>query len=410
MHFTIATHAFLCEVLSGFSNGDDGMKQMMLWMFVAVLLAGWQSALAQERFVPSTAIKFSHKDHVDAAELECELCHDVSKSTSARDRLLPAKAICAECHEVADQDECAFCHTDMSQLGKIQSVGSEILFAHKDHLTYDGVDCATCHAGVEKSVKTGGSHLPNMPTCSTCHNDAQAPKACAACHTDLSNLRPESHVMGWTKGHGRRVRLGDMSCLPCHSEPDCQECHEGAKLTIAVPPLGSQATFAPQSSGQAGLILKNVHELNFRFTHALEAKGKTKDCAKCHEQDTFCADCHQADVGFVKPAWHGGADWGAIAGAVGTGGGRHATLARRDMNRCASCHAAVGDDPTCVLCHMDRTPGLGNDPKTHGPRFKSQVGEGDFHNNPNSLCFNCHTFTGPAGGAGFCGYCHGPQN
>ena len=75
----------------------------------------------------------------------------------------------------------------------------------------------------------------------------------------------------------------------------------------------------------------------------------------------------------------------------------------------AACHAASGDDPVCMLCHMDRNPGVGNDPKTHGSRFKSQVGKGDFHDNPNSMCFNCHTNKGPAGGAGFCGYCHGPK-
>jgi hypothetical protein len=180
---------------------------------------------------------------------------------------------------------------------------------------------------------------------------------------------------------------------------------------VNLPPLGSQATFAPQNHGDAGLVLKRVHDLNYRFTHSIDAKRNKQDCAKCHEQDAFCADCHQAgaSVGLTRPAWHGGPNWGAIAGAVGTGGGEHAKLARRNMEQCAACHAEAGDDPVCMLCHTDRNPGLGNDAKTHGSRFKSQIGEGDFHNNPNSMCFNCHTLKGPAGGAGFCGYCHGPK-
>ena len=376
--------------------------------YIVVLLIGVTCAWAQERWVPSTALKFSHRDHVDAAELECEVCHVAEESMSARDRLLPGKEVCAECHDVDDQDECAMCHLDMNQLGKIQTAEPPIVFAHQKHLSFDGVVCATCHAGVEKTTKTGGSHIPDMPVCSTCHNDAQASMECAVCHTDLTNLRPESHASNWSRVHGRQVRSGDVSCQTCHRPTECQECHEGANLTVTMP-LNSQATFAPLSGGSAGLILKKVHDLNYRSTHALDAKGKTRDCAKCHEQDTFCSDCHQAAVSLTRPAWHGGADWGAIAGAVGTGGARHAQLARRDMERCAACHSSVGDDPTCVLCHMDRTPGQGNDPRTHGSRFVSQVGKGDFHDNSNSICFNCHTFTGPAGGAGFCGYCHGSR-
>ena len=159
------------------------------------------------------------------------------------------------------------------------------------------------------------------------------------------------------------------------------------------------------------MILKGTHDLNYRFTHPLDAKGKERECATCHEAATFCGECHRpgSDPAYFRLDWHGGPGWGAIAGAIGSGGGRHADLARRDMERCAACHDIQGGDPICMLCHMDRLQGVGNDVKTHSFRYKSQIGFGDFHDNPNSICFNCHMLKGPPGGAGFCGYCHGSK-
>jgi len=361
----------------------------------------------EQQWVPATELTFNHQLHVTELELECATCHPAAESGLSSDRLLPNKAACAECHDVNDQNDCALCHVSVARFGKVAVPEVKLFFSHKDHLTYDPLTCETCHAGVAASEQTGGRHMPGKPLCASCHEGTKAPDACSACHVDVTNLRPESHGLGWARAHGRQVRSGDVACMPCHSTPNCQECHAGASLAASMPPLGSQAPFAPQAMGDAGLVLKRVHDLNYRFTHGLDARHRASDCARCHEQDAFCADCHQA--GAVRPIWHGGPNWGAIAGAVGTGGGEHARLARRDMGQCAACHSAAGDDPTCMLCHMDRNPGLGNDPKTHGSRFKSQVGRGDFHDSSHSMCFQCHTFQGPAGGAGFCGYCHGPK-
>ena len=362
--------------------------------------------------VAPTAIRFSHTFHLgEDVGAECTSCHGAEASESSVDRLLPAMEVCAECHDVEDEDLCEVCHPDLDNVGEIDIPVREILFSHQAHLQYRGVECGTCHGGMERVSEPGESHLPEMVTCVTCHEDEGGPDACGACHTDVTGLRPESHIHDWVHDHGRQVRAEDPSCAQCHNQGQCQECHDDAGLSVALPSLGSRATFAPLSEGEAGTVLKAVHGLNYRFTHSLDAGGKERECTTCHERATFCAECHNPDSApaYFRPAWHGGVDWGAIAGAVGTGGGRHASLARKDMERCAACHDIEGDDPTCVLCHADRTPGRGNDPKTHGSRFKSQVGDGEFHDDPNSMCFNCHTFKGPAGGPGFCGYCHGSR-
>jgi hypothetical protein len=245
-----------------------------------------------------------------------------------------------------------------------------------------------------------------------CHSGLTAPRDCEACHhADRQALVPASHAAGWGREHGRTARITDATCVPCHAVSECQECHDGAQLTDMVA-LGAHAgsAFGPELEGAAGQILQRVHGLNYRFLHSLDARGKTSDCLTCHDlaAGDFCAECHNPAGDGRRPMWHGGADWGALAGAVGSGGGRHASLARRDLENCAVCHEPQGDDPSCLLCHMDRTPGLGNDPRTHRRSFADDVGEGDFHDDDGALCFACHTNTMSAG-TGFCGYCHGAE-
>jgi hypothetical protein len=152
-----------------------------------------------------------------------------------------------------------------------------------------------------------------------------------------------------------------------------------------------------------------VHSLNYRYTHGLEAKSHQADCYTCHSAREFCAECHTAggliDPNGVKPAWHLGAGFTTIG--VGSGGGRHAEFARRDIESCVSCHDVRGGDPVCVQCHADADGIKGTDPKTHDREFNDH---GAWHSDPGSPCYNCHTdynaHPGGTRGRGFCGYCH----
>jgi hypothetical protein len=108
-----------------------------------------------------------------------------------------------------------------------------------------------------------------------------------------------------------------------------------------------------------------------------------------------------------KPATHLQA--GFVAIGVGSGGGMHGTLAKRDIESCASCHDTEGADPVCITCHMDPDGIKGNDPKSHARGF--MMGEkGSWHSDPGSPCYTCHTDANARvdglRGRGFCGYCH----
>jgi len=211
------------------------------------------------------------------------------------------------------------------------------------------------------------------------------------------------------------VRAGTADCAHCHTNNYCQQCHESTDLiSTKILPNNFYANFSPQADGKQTMVLKAVHDLNYRYIHQLDAAGKEKNCNTCHETSAYCGECH-SNGGLsvnsqIRPAWHGGPDWGAIALGVGTGGGRHATLAKRDIERCAACHDVQGADPSCLLCHTDYDGIKNTNPRTHELGFSNRFGErSDFHNDEGAVCFMCHTRTNQPG-VGFCGYCHGPKH
>ena len=170
--------------------------------------------------------------------------------------------------------------------------------------------------------------------------------------------------------------------MTCHEDNYCEDCHTGIRLLE----VGNEDkdyinSNAPTSEGKKTMILQRVHDLNYRYTHGIDANDKKMNCTVCHQETQFCVRCHQEDekIRYLKPSWHSGADWGAIVEAVGSGGGRHAALAKRDIERCAACHDSQGEDPICLMCHRDFLPGRGNDLKTHAPGMFSGASEGTWH-------------------------------
>lgn len=364
---------------------------------------------------PQDLLKFSHKYHL-VEYAECADCHPGAASSSkASDHLLPDMEVCSECHDVESEEECTVCHfEDEDTWQALPGKTRELVFSHEFHLQQTDVTCETCHKNLDKVDFADSGSIPGMAQCAECHNNERATLECAACHTSTLNLRPVDHGADFLMAHKNIARMDQQACASCHVQNDCAECHEGAALLITSGSSNAdvQTPFFPSiAGGTRGLVLARVHELNFRETHGLQAEGRTQECATCHETRSFCQDCHESEGVDVagKPLWHADPDWGAIAGVVGTGGGLHAELAKRDIESCESCHSTQGDDPTCLLCHTDFDGVPGTDAKTHGGSFADKFGEGaSFHDDNSALCYSCHTNTDQAG-LGFCGYCHGAE-
>jgi len=118
---------------------------------------------------------------------------------------------------------------------------------------------------------TTEKNLPDMDMCLTCHDDKKAPGDCRTCHDNLADLKPAGHKSPWfmNKEHGRDARFNRMDCAKCHQESSCDACHKGQLST-------------------------RIHDLNFSFTHGIEARRGDKDCTVCHETQRFCITCHEA--------------------------------------------------------------------------------------------------------------------
>lgn len=354
-------------------------------------------------------IKFSHSTHEGMSE--CADCHSaVSESIDMSGSLLPVKDDCAACHDVEDEDNCEMCHYEDVYEALVPAT-SALLFNHKYHIEDQNMDCEKCHSGiweVNYSFESSGVN-PGMEVCFTCHNNTSvASNACEQCHISTVNLLPQNHMaVGFFKNH----KFADEdNCIMCH-EPEtfCADCHVA---TIGIDETNlSNDFYTPYSphnyvDGVKQQVITRVHDLNYRFTHGIDAKGKTQNCQSCHQIETFCAECHASEdgdfaMGGIIPLSHTSPNF--VTGL--TPGSDHAFLAKRDIEKCASCHDIQGADPNCILCHSDPDGVKGTNPKTHASGFLNDS-QGDWHNDGASVCYDCHSNTNTAG-VGFCGYCHG---
>ena len=362
-------------------------------------------------------IKFSHAKHVENGA-ECVQCHKADESTFASDRILPTHTECQSCHEQEVNETCNFCHTADDNQQALPNPVREVLFSHKKHIADEGMKCETCHQGLEKTDFASDANNPSMATCNTCHNNVKATNQCEACHTNLATLRPASHQVGNFKREHARVmnlRSFDANCQTCHTEESCAECHDGTNLTELSSGVKA-GLISPRRFGNdksQALAGEAVHSINYKFTHGIEAKGKASDCQTCHREQEFCSDCHMTGsvaLGGVVPTSHEKPGFTLIG--VGSGGGTHAQLAKRDIQRCMSCHDTEGGDPTCITCHFDNDGMKSTQAKTHAAGFMKDE-KGDWHEDAAATCYTCHTDANahPNGkaGIGFCGYCHGAK-
>ncbi len=395
---------------------------ILLPVIAALLLLGAFSSdgIQKEMSGNDKIIKFSHSLHSGLAD--CQACHSkVSESTSMKDRLLPNHDNCKDCHDTEDQEQCKTCHIDDNYEPLIQH-SSEILFNHSLHINQQKMACETCHKGISKVdyAFQAEQPFPVMADCYTCHNDrAVATSACENCHISTADLKPQNHrTADFIKEHKFAANKFDADCIMCHDSNNnsCVECHTANNIiTETNAPDNFYQPYAPNNfvDGSQMQKLNRVHDLNYRYIHGIDAKSQRFNCQSCHQIETFCAECHQAEggdfsMGGITPASH--LKPGFFTFGPGTGGGEHAILARRDIESCVSCHDVQGADPTCITCHMDADGIKGTNSKTHPTGFMKDE-EGDWHTSQGSICFNCHTSASPSSqpGTGFCGYCHGAK-
>jgi hypothetical protein len=327
------------------------------FMNLPALTAG--TALPDIGEKPESQLKFSHKFHIKDAAVDCAACHPTAATSKlSSDNLASTHDQCSTCHQDQMSNECGYCHRDPENVVARPVAERVVIFSHEAHLGMKDVECATCHKGLDETELSSAKNLPDMTTCNTCHNDRKASNLCETCHIDFVTLLPADHKQSdFLRTHRDEARLGALqtSCQTCHTESFCLQCHQGAGLKAFLPQDLSVEPRSKTSTKDSPkrMILQNVHELNYRFTHGIDARSKQTECGSCHSTESFCAQCHLAGgnitQGTFKPKSHGVPGFTTIG--RGTGGGVHAEEARRDIESCMSCHDVEGRDPTCMTCH-----------------------------------------------------------
>ncbi|MEI7811287.1 MAG: cytochrome c3 family protein [Ignavibacteria bacterium] len=361
-----------------------------------------------------TIIKFSHKVHAELTD--CQSCHSkVTESKSIDNSLFPNHTDCQSCHDTEDKTSCQMCHYE-NEIKPLENRKVNLRFNHSSHISKDKINCNECHQGVtdvDYAFKAAKA-FPVMSYCNKCHNNYQgiAPNQCEACHKSTAGLIPESHKSAdFTKSHKFDAQKNNANCQMCHDNSSCQECHTVTNmLNESNTGTNFYTPYSPsnfQTDGAKKQPITRAHDLNYVYTHGIDLKGGTSECQTCHQTETFCVPCHndrKADFSLagVQPASHRVRNF--ITLGVGSGGGEHATEARRDIESCQSCHDTQGNDPNCITCHIDSDGIKGTNPKTHSAGFMHDV-HGDWHDSEGAVCFNCHNDTHKPG-QGFCGYCH----
>lgn len=369
----------------------------------------------------SKIIKFDHKLHTVDASVKCEDCHSKAlTSVSSKDNLNPKKKDCESCHDVKDSKQCNLCHYD-NVFKKLKASDRELNFSHKQHAKEK--NCTDCHRDLDKVKfsKEAAAGFASMESCYACHNNQKASNNCESCHNNLTNLIPKDHLKtNFLNQHTSASGVNEKNnCMMCHSDNFCQMCHSPMKYT------GNNTKedfYAPYYTKETGVRtdreklqkLNTAHDLNYKYTHGLDANQKSFECKTCHDPVSFCTSCHQNGGNMLTglaPSSHLQSNFTTIG--VNTGGGLHAELAKKDLESCQSCHDVEGRDPVCIQCHFDNDGIKGTNPKTHQSGYLNDD-KGIWHDTRGAICYSCHTDANarPDGisGVGFCGYCHGNSN
>lgn len=218
----------------------------------------------------SRSSKVPHPAHLRVADetRQCVSCHrwvSHEEAYQAKHKTMPFSGVCAAlaCHVgTKTRDECSTCHHALAQDQTkwktehpiaVRSIGPNSCTesCHKAeqcaecHTTGKatglpsviptlGVTVETMHVKADWEAKHGDVALKDPAVCSSCHiSDGE----CIDCHVN----RPPSHGSNktWLHRHQKTVPLvpgttdkrDTRSCLTCHKQKFCDDCHEQFKET-----------------------------------------------------------------------------------------------------------------------------------------------------------------------------------
>jgi hypothetical protein len=313
------------------------------------------------------AIRSAH-DHPEHRRLRCERCHaGASDATRAGAVGVPTEASCGPCHAAEIErrtpygDRCTLCHIGFEDRGPgrapvVPDIEPTPERLRFSHAAHDHVRCLECHEGVDEP-NTLRPHLPDMRSCHRCHGGPSpaAASECTTCHLELPDGRMRSVFPEGTLNPPRWL-------FGMHHDREWLTRHRwiAADQTAECAVCHSESECADCHDGR--VRPNRVHPNDFLLVHAQLARREADRCTSCHTTQAFCTECHSilglspmsAPVVRAAGRFHPPADVW-LRGPV-----LHGREARRSMNDCVSCHS----ERDCVTCHG--TLGIGAGLSPHG--------------------------------------------
>jgi nitrate/TMAO reductase-like tetraheme cytochrome c subunit len=186
--------------------------------------------------VESNGIRMPHDVHTTSRNLDCVDCHATVSHSPTGGEPRVSMATCTMCHNgAAAPDECGLCHVDDVATGDVHPEDylethgelaatrlDDCLRCHHDKAAF----CDACHARPPASHFTGDWRYSHS-------DDAESDGAsCDGCHdydTFCEQCHRVTHPAEWGDEHGAVAAKGVASCLVCHPQSMCDECHSGRR-------------------------------------------------------------------------------------------------------------------------------------------------------------------------------------
>ncbi len=134
-------------------------------------------------------VAYNHSVHVKKLSLDCETCHETSKTGDVAG--LPPLAACAACHQEAngtspEEKKVVAAVAAGREIGwrRLYGVPRHVYFTHRRHVLVARVACERCHGDMGSQTHPPPAALValTMDGCLACHRERGASQDCDVCH------------------------------------------------------------------------------------------------------------------------------------------------------------------------------------------------------------------------------------
>lgn len=259
---------------------------------------------------PTDDVRFPHAAHAKLFPT-CIGCH-AGIGTGDSATMFPPAASCAACHNGRDVKPIEWNYPSARP--------TNLRFDHATHARLSDsagtrLGCQACH-GTGASPQVMAVVRARPETCIACHaHPAPAHLAagspCATCHLPLARAvalsestiaafpKPPSHAApDFMTSHGSLARQSIATCATCHARESCARCHVNAATLQPIVQLASDARVAHlvRSKPAAYPVPASHRREDFAATHGTLARANVESCASCHAQPS-CRVCHTGPLG-----------------------------------------------------------------------------------------------------------------